>query len=345
MNALESIEPGVVQEPRPALPESLTGLQIAGADGIVSLILLFLAHLLHEGRAALVVIALLLLFAYIAGRYRQSFASVPKDEIYATLGSSVPALVFALVAGVYLRVDPLAIAAVGVIWTAVACAIAVSGCARRRAGLPPVGLAYSVDHVARVRSRAIYPRCVLDACDVVLAALALAVLSPLFLACAAAVAYDSGSPIFFRQRRIGQNDREFVMYKFRTMCVEAGSHWVAPGDRRITRVGRFLRRTSLDELPQLINVLRREMSLVGPRPEMCDYAYRFGQEMEDYSDRHLIPPGITGWAQLNYSRNFAPDEERNVLTFDLFYVRHRSLQLYWYCLVKTLCEVVFHRAV
>ncbi len=161
--------------------------------------------------------------------------------------------------------------------------------------------------------------------DVVLSLLALLVLSPLLLLAAGAVAIESGRPIFFRQVRLGLGGREFGMYKFRSMVKDAGriGPWhTASDDPRITRVGRFLRRSSIDELPQLLNVLRGDMSLVGPRPDVP--AQRALYSDEDWALRCSVRPGITGLAQA-LLRSEATQARR--LELDLRYARFHSLAL------------------
>ena len=161
--------------------------------------------------------------------------------------------------------------------------------------------------------------------DVVLSLVALVVLSPLLVLAAAAIAIESGGPIFFKQVRLGLGGREFGMYKFRSMVQNAASigPWhTASDDPRITRVGRFLRRTSIDELPQLLNVLNGEMSIVGPRPDVP--AQRALYSDEDWSVRCSVRPGITGLAQA-LLRSEATEARR--LELDLRYARFHSLLL------------------
>ena len=144
--------------------------------------------------------------------------------------------------------------------------------------------------------------------DYAVASLALLFLSPIMLAAAIAIRLDDGSPIFFRQLRTGFNGKPFLIYKFRTMTVDVtddGSQGTKRDNQRITRIGRFLRRSSIDELPQLINVLRGEMSIVGPRPHVANMLVGEGVYSEivlQYAARHRIKPGITGWAQINGMR-------------------------------------------
>jgi lipopolysaccharide/colanic/teichoic acid biosynthesis glycosyltransferase len=159
------------------------------------------------------------------------------------------------------------------------------------------------------------------------------------------VLFDDGMPVVFVQSRVGRDGRPFRMFKFRTMKRNSGGSWTVEGDPRITRSGAFLRRTSLDELPQLINVLRGEMSLVGPRPEMISYADEFIRTMPRYADRSRVEPGITGWAQVMLPRTFTTDFASEVLAYDLYYVDNWSVLLDGLILVKTAAEVLFHDAV
>jgi lipopolysaccharide/colanic/teichoic acid biosynthesis glycosyltransferase len=176
------------------------------------------------------------------------------------------------------------------------------------------------------------------ALDLVIAALALIVLSPFLLVAAIAIKLGSRGPVIYRQRRVGRDDRPFEMWKLRTMV--AGSDPVGVGtivyrdDPRVTRAGRFLRRTSLDEVPNLVNVLRGEMAIVGPRPTIP-------AQVDDYSPRqrrrHEVLPGITGWAQVQ-GRAGIPWEQR--IELDLWYVDHRGPPLDARILAKTAWLVV-----
>ena len=163
------------------------------------------------------------------------------------------------------------------------------------------------------------------ALDVILALLALVVLSPLLIAAAAAIAFESGRPVLFRQTRLGLRGREFGMYKFRSMVKNAaaiGPYHTAEGDPRITPVGRYLRRTSIDELPQLLNVLAGDMSLVGPRPDVPAQRALYGEA--DWAERCSVRPGITGLAQA-LLRSDATEIQR--LALDLRYAREHNLWL------------------
>jgi lipopolysaccharide/colanic/teichoic acid biosynthesis glycosyltransferase len=159
--------------------------------------------------------------------------------------------------------------------------------------------------------------------DIVLALLALLLFSPVLLAAALAVWLDSGRPVLFAQTRVGRATQPFQLYKFRSMVVDAaqrGSHSTAQNDPRITRVGRFLRRSSVDELPQLLNVLRGDMSLVGPRPDVP--AQRSNYTEDQWALRHRVRPGITGLAQALYRSSATPQQR---LQADLDYAQHHGL--------------------
>jgi lipopolysaccharide/colanic/teichoic acid biosynthesis glycosyltransferase len=161
--------------------------------------------------------------------------------------------------------------------------------------------------------------------DILVALLALLLLAPLLLGTALAVAIDSGWPVLFRQTRVGRGGREFGMFKFRSMVKNAaatGPYFTARDDPRITRVGRFIRRTSLDELPQLFNVLKGDMSLVGPRPDVP--AQRSLYTEADWAQRCSLRPGLTGLAQALY-RSDSTEAQR--LEADLRYVREHNLRM------------------
>lgn len=146
---------------------------------------------------------------------------------------------------------------------------------------------------------------------------------------AAAIAIDSRGPVVFRQSRVGRNGRAFTLYKFRTMRSEPDreARFAALDDGRLTRVGRLLRRLRLDELPQLWNVLKGDLSLVGPRPEQGAFAQVFASTIPFYSQRHLVRPGITGWAQVNFGYADSEADTVEKLSYDLYYVKHLSLWL------------------
>lgn len=145
-------------------------------------------------------------------------------------------------------------------------------------------------------------------------------------------------PLFYRQWRVGRHGQIFQMLKFRSMVIDAernGVAWTAVADPRITRVGHFLRRTHLDELPQCWNILRGEMSLIGPRPERPEFVALLVQQLEDYAKRHSINPGLTGWAQVNYEYGDSVEDAAIKLRYDLAYISQRSWQLDLTILLRT----------
>ncbi|CAG9238484.1 UDP-glucose:undecaprenyl-phosphate glucose-1-phosphate transferase [Paraburkholderia tropica] len=169
--------------------------------------------------------------------------------------------------------------------------------------------------------------------DRLFSAFALLALSPLLIAIAAAIKLSSPGPVFFRQQRKGLNGRKFSIYKFRSMYLHDTRHGVirqaTRNDSRITTVGRFLRRTSLDELPQFINVLRGEMSVVGPRPHALEHDAFYEPQIDDYIQRYRAKPGITGWAQVNGFRGETDQLEKMAsrVEYDLYYLNNRSFAL------------------
>jgi len=166
--------------------------------------------------------------------------------------------------------------------------------------------------------------------DIVISLIALVVGFPILVATALAIFLEDGRPILFRQRRVGLNGNEFTMMKFRSMHKDAdkgGAKWAADGDSRITRVGKFIRKCRIDEIPQFWNVLRGEMSLVGPRPEQPYFCTLLEDKIPYFGLRHTARPGITGWAQIKYQYGASIDEAKNKLELDLFYIKHLSIML------------------
>lgn len=163
--------------------------------------------------------------------------------------------------------------------------------------------------------------------DLVVSFFSLVILSPLFLILSILIKLTSPGPVFYKQKRVGLDGKEFTMLKFRSMVMDAeketGPIWATRNDPRTTAVGRFLRRTSLDELPQLINVIKGEMSLVGPRPERKVFVEQFRQQIPQYAERHRVRSGVTGWAQVNGLRGQSPIEERT--RYDVYYIENWSL--------------------
>ena len=178
--------------------------------------------------------------------------------------------------------------------------------------------------------------------DLLAAGVGLVLLSPLLLLIGAAIRLDSPGPALFRQLRVGRWERPFVILKFRTMVVDGvarGGLLTVPDDPRVTRVGRWLRASKLDELPQLINVLKGDMSLVGPRPEQPEFVERFRDRYPEYNARHRVRSGLTGWAQINGLRGDSSIRQRVI--HDLYYIENWSFALDLKILWRTL-RVALH---
>lgn len=170
------------------------------------------------------------------------------------------------------------------------------------------------------------------------AALGLLLSLPLWPLIALLVRLDSPGPVLFKQLRVGHHGRIFTMYKFRTMRQDAekdGARWAEPNDTRVTRIGRFLRNSRLDELPQLWNILRGDMALVGPRPERPEFVSNLEQILPHYRLRHLTRPGLTGWAQIHYGYGASIADSHRKLCYDLYYLKHRSLEFDVAVLIRT----------
>ncbi len=181
--------------------------------------------------------------------------------------------------------------------------------------------------------------------DVVLGALILILLSPFLLLFALAVKFDSPGPVFFVQERMGLDGKLFPMVKFRSMRIDAeakGPGWTVKDDPRITRLGRFIRKYSIDELPQLINVLLGDMSLVGPRPEQPAFVEQFRKMIPRYMERHREKAGMTGWAQVNGLRGDTSIEERT--KYDLWYIENWSVWLDFKIMIRTAFKLFFDRS-
>jgi Undecaprenyl-phosphate glucose phosphotransferase len=191
-------------------------------------------------------------------------------------------------------------------------------------------------------------RIVKRAIDISIGLLALVVFMPIMAITALAIKFDGEGPIFFLQNRKGFNGRQFVMFKFRTMTVQENGEVVTQAtqnDPRVTRIGRLLRAASIDELPQLVNVVRGEMSLIGPRPHALAHDNYFEKLLQDYAFRHHVKPGMTGWAQVNGLRGATPSVEQigRRVKMDLWYINNWSLWLDIQILIKTLFEVLRKR--
>ena len=185
---------------------------------------------------------------------------------------------------------------------------------------------------------------VLRAFDI-MASLGLLVLTlPLMLLTALLIRLDSPGPILYRQERVGLHGQSFTLLKFRSMRADAEAHgpaWAQTKDPRITRVGQIIRKTRIDELPQLLNVLHGEMSFVGPRPERPHFVEQLAAAIPHYDERSLVKPGVTGWAQVNYPYGASVEDARMKLSYDLYYVRNRSLLLDFLILVATVRVILF----
>jgi len=180
--------------------------------------------------------------------------------------------------------------------------------------------------------------------DLVAGCVLLMLALPIMFATAIAIMIEDGwkAPVLYRQRRVGQHGHVFDVLKFRSMSVDAertGAAWAVKDDPRVTRVGALIRKTRIDELPQLGNVLRGEMSFVGPRPERPEFVEQLEERIPYYRERHSVKPGITGWAQLCYPYGSSERDALEKLQYDLYYVKNRSLLFDLAILVQTV-EVV-----
>ena len=181
--------------------------------------------------------------------------------------------------------------------------------------------------------------------DVGISLLLLPIAIPLIGLAALAVRLDSSGPIFYRQIRLGKDEKEFYLIKFRTMVENAEEEtwavWAEKNDIRVTRIGKILRSTRLDELPQLFNVLKEEMSFIGPRPERPEFVRDLEEKIPYYSLRHSVKPGITGWAQVNYPYGASVEDAIEKLQYDLFYIQNMSILLDLRIFLKTIHVVLF----
>ncbi len=169
-------------------------------------------------------------------------------------------------------------------------------------------------------------------------------LSPIILLTALCVRLESKGAAFYTQKRVGLNGKEFIVYKIRSMRSDAekdGAQWAQARDPRVTRIGRFIRKTRIDELPQLLNVIKGDMSLIGPRPERREFVDDLAAKLPYYNVRHAVKPGITGWAQVCHPYGASLDDSRYKLEYDLFYIKHLSVLLDVKILLKTIGVVLF----
>jgi sugar transferase (PEP-CTERM system associated) len=184
--------------------------------------------------------------------------------------------------------------------------------------------------------------------DLGIASIGLVLALPLFALLALAVKLTSPGPVFYHQRRVGQHGRIFTIHKFRSMRpnaeAETGAVWAAKhGDARVTSIGGLLRRTRLDELPQLWNVLKGDMSFVGPRPERPEFVGELTKQIPFYGQRHIVRPGITGWAQVRYTYGATTEDALQKLQYDLFYIKHLSVALDLYIILSTIKTVILRK--
>jgi sugar transferase (PEP-CTERM system associated) len=183
--------------------------------------------------------------------------------------------------------------------------------------------------------------------DVVTAAVLLVVGLPIMAMIAIILKLTSSGPVLYHQRRVGQHGHLFTVHKFRSMRLDAeagtGAVWAQPNDTRVTRFGRFLRRTRLDELPQLWNILIGEMSLVGPRPERPEFVEELTRQIPYYGERHTVKPGLTGWAQVRYTYGASVEDALEKLQYDLFYIKNLTLSLDMLIVLGTIKTVVLRR--
>ena len=183
--------------------------------------------------------------------------------------------------------------------------------------------------------------------DILLSIVGLLLTVPLFPFIALAIRIDSPGPVFFRQLRVGNNEKPFILYKFRTMCQDAeertGAKWAERNDTRVTKLGKFFRGSRIDEIPQLMNVLKGDMSFVGPRPERPEFVEKLNQIIPYYSKRHFIKPGLTGWAQVRYPYGSSVEDAIEKLRYDLYYIKNICPFLDTLIFFETIKVVLFGR--
>ena len=179
--------------------------------------------------------------------------------------------------------------------------------------------------------------------DVIVALTGIALAIPVIIFAGLAIILESGRPLFYSQMRVGFRGRPYRIWKLRTMRTDAekgGARWASSKDSRVTAVGRFLRRTRVDELPQFWNVLKGEMSMIGPRPERPEFVEQLAKDIPMYLQRHWLKPGITGWAQINFPYGASVEDSREKLCYDLYYLKYASLLLDLHIALRTLGAVM-----
>jgi exopolysaccharide biosynthesis polyprenyl glycosylphosphotransferase len=180
--------------------------------------------------------------------------------------------------------------------------------------------------------------------DIVTALLIGIMTAPIMLVAALIVRLESPGPVIYRQDRVGEHGKEFAVLKFRSMRNDAeknGAQWAQVNDPRITKFGNFMRKTRIDELPQLLNVLKGEMSFIGPRPERMVFIEELEKQIPHYNLRHLIKPGLTGWAQVMYPYGASVEDAKRKLEYDLHYIKRQSFYMDMVIMFKTLKTVLF----
>lgn len=183
--------------------------------------------------------------------------------------------------------------------------------------------------------------------DIILSLILLIILSPIFVLVAILIDTTSKGPIIFKHKRISLSDTEFIIYKFRSMYIDAeknGAIWTENNkkDARITPIGRFLRETHLDEIPQLINILKGDISFVGPRPERPEFIVGLKKDILYYDLRHAVKAGLTGWAQVNYKYGSSVEDAKEKLKYDLFYIKNRNIFFDILIILKTVAKIFVH---
>lgn len=192
--------------------------------------------------------------------------------------------------------------------------------------------------------RSLYTTKIKRLCDIAICIAAGIIILPAIVITALAIKLDSKGPVLYRQKRVGLNARIYEIVKFRSMRSDAeanGAVWAMEKDNRITRIGWLIRKLRIDEIPQFWNVLKGEMSFVGPRPERPEFVEKLEKEIKFYGLRHSVTPGITGWAQVNYRYGASTEDARNKLQYDLFYIKNLSIYLDCQILLKTIRVVLF----
>jgi sugar transferase (PEP-CTERM system associated) len=182
--------------------------------------------------------------------------------------------------------------------------------------------------------------------DIALASIGLVLSAPVMLATAIAIKLDSKGPVIYSQERVGKGNKPFMIHKFRSMRTDAeknGAVWAIEADDRVTRVGRIIRKLRIDELPQFVNVLKGDMSFIGPRPERPIFVEMLEREIKYYSQRHLIKPGLTGWAQVRYRYGASVEDAREKFQYDLYYIKNQSPLLDAIILFETIRICLFGR--